>query len=177
MIDNVQSTHTDYVTTKKKFPLSIIANDIDSPLNVGGLFRLCDALGVKTLHLCGDTPVPPNSKINKTSRSTEKHIDYEVHSDAELLIEKLKSTGVIIIALEITSSSIALNTDELKIKLSNKPICLVLGSENAGINQSLLALSDITVHISMFGNNSSMNIVSAASIACYEITNHFLANQ
>ncbi|MBE9568116.1 MAG: TrmH family RNA methyltransferase, partial [Proteobacteria bacterium] len=47
--------------------------------------------------------------------------------------------------------------------------CLILGSENTGVNESLLSLSDITVHIKMFGHNSSMNVISAASIASYQI--------
>ena len=172
MRDNIQLTHADHSHSCKKFPLSLIANDINSPLNVGGLFRLCDALGVEKLYLCGDTPCPPNPKISKTSRSTEKHVNYETQADADLLVTNLKATGSIIIALEITSSSIAINADAFKHLMSDKKsVCLILGSENSGINKSLLALSDVTVHIPMAGNNSSMNVISAANIACYEITN------
>lgn len=174
MKNNRQSTHADYIATHKKFPLSIVANDIASALNVGGLFRLCDALGIKTLHLCGDTPTPPNSKINKTSRSTEKYIHYEINEDAEVLVKELKTAGILIIALEITSTSIAINTGEFKSQLAGNPSCLILGSENTGISQSLLALADITVHIPMVGSNSSMNVVAAANIASYEITNNYL---
>ncbi len=170
MPDNVQLTHEEHVRSTKKFPLSIIADDIIDPLNVGSLFRLCDALGIEKLYLCGKTPAPPNSKINKTSRSTEKSVDYEVHANAEMLVTRLKSSGFSIISLEITSSSLPISSDEFNQAIDHtKPVCLILGSENTGISESLLSLSDITTHIPMYGNNSSMNVISAASIACFEI--------
>ena len=170
MPDNIQLTHADYKPSGMKFPLSIIANDISSTTNVGSLFRLCDALGVEKLYLCGDTAVPPNSKISKTSRSTEKYVNYESGLNAETLVKKLKESGSLIISLEITSSSLAINSDQFAKNISKKsPVCLVLGSENAGVSKSLLSLSDISAHIPMYGNNSSMNVISAASIACFEI--------
>ncbi len=171
MHNNIQLTHAEHKPSEKKFPLSIIANDISSTANVGSLFRLCDALGIEKLYLCGDTPAPPNTKLNKTSRSTEKHVNYETGLNAEILLAQLKASGSFIISLEITSSSIAINSDEFAKYISNKsPVCLILGSENTGVSEALLSLSDITVHIPMYGNNSSMNVISAASIACFEIT-------
>ncbi len=168
---NTQLTHADHKPLTKKSPLSIIANDICHPANVGSLFRLSDALGIRKLYLCGNTTVPPNSKINKTSRSTEKHVDYEYYEDAQLLVENLKSTDSLIISLEITTSSIAINSAGFKkIIAATKPACLILGAENSGVSETLLSLSDVTVHIPMFGFNSSMNVISAASIACFEIT-------
>lgn len=170
MQNNIQLTHVDHKQSDKKFPLNIIANDINDPLNVGSLFRLCDALGIKTLYLCGDTPTPPNAKINKTSRSAEKYVNYESNDNVIKLANTLKTQGSLIISLEITSSSLAINSEEFKNLLgSKKSACLILGSENTGISDDLLSLSDVTTHIQMYGKNSSMNVISAASIACFEI--------
>lgn len=175
MNKNIQLTHADHEKSNIKFPLSIIANDMSSPLNVGSLFRLCDALGIEKLYLCGDTPAPPNSKINKTSRSTEKYVNHEVHANAESLVKKLKTAGSYVVSLEITSSSRAISSGEFTKALNmNKPLCLILGAENSGISDCLLSLSDLTVHIPMHGYNSSMNVISAASIACFEITRNLL---
>ncbi|VAW50707.1 TRNA/rRNA methyltransferase [hydrothermal vent metagenome] len=167
----MQLTHTEHKPSNNKFPLCIVAYNISSPNNVGSLFRLCDAMGIEKLYLCGNTAVPPNSKINKTSRSTEKHVDFEYHSSAENLVTKLKASNYLIISLEITTTSVAINSPSFSNAPANdQAICLILGSENTGINQTLLNMSDITTHIKMHGNNSSMNVISAASIACYEIT-------
>ncbi len=170
MTHNTQLTHADHIISDKKFPLSIIANNMNSPQNVGSLFRLCDALGVEKLFLCGNSAVPPNPKITRTSRSTEKYVVFEQHDDAEKLIATLKTSGVFIISLEITTASIAFASAEFKsIIRDQKPACLILGAENTGVSEDLLALSDLTTHITMHGNNSSMNVISAASIACFEI--------
>ncbi|VAW54082.1 hypothetical protein MNBD_GAMMA06-2 [hydrothermal vent metagenome] len=179
MKKNTQLTHKEHQATNHKFPLSIIANDLCDPLNVGSLFRLSDALGIEKLYLCGDTAVPPNTKINKTARSADKHVTFEYHKNAKDLVSKLKVAGEFIIALELTSSSIDVSSNEFSTviksatataKKNKKLLCLVLGSENTGVSENLLSLAELTVHIKMRGHNSSMNVISAASIACYEIT-------
>lgn len=174
---NTQLTHSQHNVSGKTSLLSIIASDINNPANVGSLFRLCDALGLKKLYLCGNTATPPNNKINKTSRSTEKYVDYETHQNTEDLIVQLKASGIFIISLEITTASIAINSSAFTRIITvnkNKSLALILGSEKKGINNSLLTLSNATCHIPMYGNNSSMNVISAASIACFEITQNLL---
>ena len=176
MSDNIQLEHEQHQPSGLHFPLNIIAVDMNSPQNVGSLFRLCDALGIKKLFLCGDTPTPPNTKINKTSRSTEKYVVYEQHKNATQLVSSLKETDAFIVSLEITSSSLAITSPSFNAALDNKKsVYLILGSENTGVDKSLLSLSDITVHIPMYGNNSSMNVISAASIACFAITENMQA--
>lgn len=177
MSDNIQLGHEDHQPSEKTFPLSIVTNNITDPLNVGSLFRLCDALGIEQLYLCGETPVPPNSKIKKTSRATEKNVRYQYVANAEKLVEQLIADGFTIVSLEITSSSLAINSAAFNAAIKNtikskSPVCLILGSENTGVSESLLALSHLTVHIPMLGKNSSMNVVSAASISCYQIINN-----
>ena len=168
MNKNTQLDHYAHRPSAQKYALSILADNLKSPLNVGSLFRLCDALGISRLYLCGSSCIPPNSKINKTSRSTEKYVDFDYHEDALQLVRTLKESGTSIIALEITSSSVSIDSDTFAREISQgKPVCLILGAENTGVDASLLALSDLTVHIPMAGQNSSMNVVSAASIACY----------
>ena len=174
MKNNTQLNHQAHKPTFKKHPLQIIASDIHDPLNVGSLFRLSDALGIEKLYLCGNTAVPPDNKINKTARATIKHVEYEYQENTETLVKSLKSSNVYIISLEITSSSLSINTEAFAKKIKNKqPVALIIGSENTGVSQTLLSLSDVSVHIPMSGNNSSMNLVSAASIACFEICQTF----
>lgn len=171
MHKNIQLAHSDHKPSGTRFPLAIIANDIADPLNTGGLFRITDALGIEKLYLCGETPAPPNTKISRTSRSTEKYVDHEYHADAEALVKTLKAAGALAVSLEISSSSIAISSAEFETTIaSGRPVCLIVGSENTGVSETLLSLSDLTVHIPMHGYNSSMNLVSAASIACFEIT-------
>ena len=51
--------------------------------------------------------------------------------------------------------------------LANKKIALVIGGENHGISSEVLQEIDIAVHITMYGKNSSMNVVQATGIALH----------
>jgi len=169
-MNNKQLNHDHHEASTTRYPVCFLAHDISLPGNVGSLFRMADALGVEKIYLSGATPVPPNRKIKKTSRSTENHVPYYYEKNPLELIQQLKSSGHTIISLEITSSSIDISNLSV---LGTEKVCLILGSENAGVDQRLLDVSDKTVHIPMLGKNSSMNIITACSIATFEITRKF----
>ena len=147
-------------------PLRLLAHDVDIALNVGALFRIGDALGVEHLHLSGSSPMPPDPKIRRTSRSAERHVAWSYAADPLDTVAALKSQGWRIVSLELSSASIALH--ELALVPGDR-VCLIVGAENAGVCQALLDASDVTVHIPMRGHNSSMNVANACAIATYEI--------
>nr|WP_154341430.1 TrmH family RNA methyltransferase [Flavobacterium sp. LC2016-23] len=135
--------------------------------NIGSLFRIGEAFGVENIIFLGkDIPLTPR-KINKTSRSTHLHVPHSTIEETADLITYLIENNFEIIALEIASNSKPLKEIILP---HNKKIALLIGSEVNGISDELLKISNQIVHINMFGNNSSMNVVQAASIALYEIT-------
>lgn len=107
----------------------------------------------------------------KTSRTTEKVVNFEIVDSAFKFISNLKESDCSIISLEITSNSLPINTFKFP---KNKPIILVAGDENFGISDDILQLSDEIIHIEMFGQNSSMNVVQATNIALYEITKQLI---
>lgn len=138
--------------------------------NIGSLFRIADAFGIEKLILCGEN-IPLGRKITKTSRATEKVVNYEVFESASKIIEDLKSKDYQIISLEITQNSKPIHAFKFSTK---KPIALVIGDENFGVSDSILNNSNAIIHIDMFGQNSSMNVVQATNIALYEITKQLL---
>lgn len=165
-MDNKQLEHTQHQPQKKKHPVCLLLNDFESPANVGSIFRLADAFGIEKIYLTGTTPVPPNRKMMRTSRATEKFVVHEYNRNGVDVINTLKSQCYQIISLEITTSSDDIRTLSLP---TNTKVCLILGSENEGVNSHLLTLSDKTVHIPMLGENSSINVASAGAIAIFEI--------
>lgn len=166
----MQLTHYNTSFKKRTFPITVISNNVTNSPNIGSLFRICDAFGVDKLILCG-SHIPLGRKITKTSRATEKAVNFEVQESALHAVENLKANGYQIISLEITENSRPLST----FKFSNKrPIALVVGDENFGVSEDILKLSNDIIHIDMYGQNSSMNVVQATNIALYEITKQLL---
>lgn len=169
-ISNMQLDH--YTTTFKQrtFPITLVCENVSNAPNIGSLFRTADAFGIEKLILCGNN-IPLGRKMSKTSRSTENYVDYEISNNALEIITNLKRKGYQLISLEITDNSEVLHEFQCS---KSQPIALVVGDENFGVSDSILKRSDRTIHIEMFGKNSSMNVVQAASVALYEITRQFL---
>ncbi len=165
-----QLTHYNTHFNKQVFPIILICENVTNAPNIGSLFRIADAFGVEKLILCGES-IPLGRKMTKTSRATEKVVNFEVKDKASEVVEILKKEGYTIISLEITSNSLPINNFHFS---REKPIALVVGDEKFGVSESVLKQSDSVVHIEMFGHNSSMNVVQAANIALYEITKQIM---
>ena len=167
----MQLKHEENQFEQSQFPITLVCDNIYFQQNIGSLFRIGEAFGIEKIIFLGkDIPLTPR-KINKTSRSTHLHVAHSIMEENEELIQYLQQHDYEIISLEITSTSRALKEFELP---SDKKIALILGSEINGISDELLAISNQIVHINMFGKNSSMNVVQAASIALYEITSKLI---
>lgn len=161
----MQLTHYTSNFKKQKHPITLICDNITNAPNIGSLFRIADAFNIEKLIFCGDN-IPIGRRMTKTSRSTEKYVNHKVEGKIEDVILQLKETHHII-ALEITENSTELSTFKLQ---DNKPIVLILGDENFGVSEFVLKKCDAVIHINMYGNNSSMNVSQATSIALYEFT-------
>lgn len=146
-----------------KFELIIILEDIRSALNVGAIFRTCDAVGAKKLVLTGITPCPPHSKIPKTALGAVDSVEWEYIADTKEAIDKY-SQSMNLIAVELTPK--AHNIYEYSF---NKPTALVFGNEISGVSNYALSKAKASVKIPMYGIKESLNISTSLGIAAYEV--------
>ncbi len=163
----MQLNHYNTTFLEKSHDIILACDSVNSPANIGSLFRVADSFGVKKI-LFGNTNVDTSSaRLKRTARSTQNWIPMEDNIDLVAVIAELCTKGYTPIALEITEKSIALNTLSI---FKNAKIIVVLGDEQLGVSADVLELCKKHVHIPMYGKNSSMNVVQAASVALYEIT-------
>ncbi|WP_378187709.1 TrmH family RNA methyltransferase [Aquimarina sp. W85] len=162
-----QLQHTTTTFYKRSHPIVLVCDHINSPANIGSIFRLADSFGVAHIYFIGDLVPIDSKRMERTARATHKIVPYDVVVDSNIVLKNLKDQSYAILALEITDSSIPIHTFKLQ---PNVPIALVLGDENTGVSQELLQLVDTALHINMYGNNSSMNVAMATGIALYELT-------
>jgi len=166
----LQLNHYNTNFKKYTFPIILVCDNVTNAPNIGSLFRVSDAFGIEKLILCGDN-ISIGRKITKTSRATEKVVNFKICDSASKVIQYLKNNNYQIISLEITETSKPIHTHQFS---KEKPIVLVIGDENFGVSEAILKLSDVIIHIDMFGQNSSMNVVQATNIALYEMTKQLL---
>lgn len=183
----------------KRNPIYFILEDIYDTYNIGGLFRLADALSIEKMYLVGETETPPNSRIRKASIGTYKIVPWEYCRDTKEAINKFKdSAGSIFITREShpdvgrgriesekivrapSSTVIAVEQHQNSILYTKAdysfPIALIFGNESYGIRKETLKLAHQIVEIPMFGINKSLNVIVAASIVSYHIIMKFLIN-
>ena len=156
---------------KKHFSITLVCDNVTNAPNIGSLFRICDAFGVEQIIFCGE-PITIGRKVSKTSRATEKVVNFKYLENIAVAIDELKRANYKITILEITNTSKPIHTFKFH---TDQSIALIIGDENFGISESVLKKADDTIHIEMFGQNSSMNVVQATNIALYEITKQIMS--
>jgi tRNA G18 (ribose-2'-O)-methylase SpoU len=161
----MQLDHYTSKFSKKTFPIVLVSDNVSHAANLGSLFRTADAFGVMHLIL-GGSPVELGRKFTKTSRATEQSVSFEQIENTLEKIKDLKSKNYVI-GLEITENSVQISDLDFP---ENSKIAFVIGDEKQGVSSSILEICDHVVHIEMYGQNSSMNVVQAASIGLYEFT-------
>lgn len=163
----MQLNHYNTTFLEKSHDIILACDSVNSPANIGSLFRVADSFGVKKILFGGVNVDVSSARLKRTARSTQNWVLMEDNLDLVSAITTLSDEGYIPIALEVTQKSTSLNTLNIP---ENAKIIVVLGDEQLGVSPSILELCETHVHIPMYGKNSSMNVVQAASVALYEIT-------
>lgn len=153
---------TQEVLAVKRNPIYLILENVYDTYNVGGLFRLADALAVEKLYLCGQMETPPNSRILKASIGTYKVVPWEYKETAVEAMTDVRKMNAKVYAVEQSENSVSY-TD---IKYTS-PVALIVGNETFGVLPETLKLADKVVEIPMWGINKSLNVIVSAAIVSY----------
>jgi len=162
-----QHSHNTTPFRSKKNSIVLVSDGVQSPANIGGLFRICEAFGISNIVFGGTTIDVTSARIKKTARETHLKIPFTVVENINASVKLLKKDGYRIIALEITKLS---NPIQELSRSDLKKIVLIVGNEQNGISEETLKIASQVVHIEMFGSNSSMNVVQATGIALFSLT-------
>lgn len=148
-------------------PLYFILENIYDTYNIGGLFRLADALAISKMYICGETEIPPNHKIVKASVGTYKVVPWAYKKTAQEAIEELRKEqeNIKIVAVEQDAASVPLQSADY-----SWPVALLVGNETYGVLPETLKKVDQIVEIPMWGINKSLNVIVSAAIVSYYLS-------
>lgn len=144
----------------------IIVDNVLDTYNVGSIFRLADAVSAKKIFLCGQTEIPPNTRIKKASINTTEWVDWEYKDSAVSAIKHLKSheKDISIVAIEQDATSVPYTRFHFKF-----PLALVVGHETSGVSSDVLNSCDAVVELPMWGVNVSLNVMVSLGIVLYKV--------
>lgn len=150
----------------RKFPLSVVLDNVRSVHNVGSVFRTADAFRLREVLLCGITAVPPSAEMHKTALGAEDSVAWRHFASTADALAELRARGVKVCVLEQCRRSVALQDFVFE------PGCeyaLVLGHEVHGVAQSVVDAADVVLEIPQFGTKHSLNVSVAAGMALWEM--------
>lgn len=145
---------------KNRHPLSLLLAGITDVRNIGSLFRLADAARLAHLYFYGDEAVLNHRKVRRVARAT---LEYVPHTTLDIDGVQALSHEQPFLGLEITDQSTPYT--ELADREGH---VLVIGHEAHGIPKPILDMCQQTMHLPMYGVNTSMNVAMAAGIAVYD---------
>jgi tRNA G18 (ribose-2'-O)-methylase SpoU len=140
----------------------IVADHIQSPMNVGAILRLAANIhATKVWLVYQEDPGFRLYKIKSTSSGASEKIDWEIISPKKL--PEVLPTDYEIVAIETTEDAQNIYQTRLPEK-----IAFVVGNERYGISDKLLRLCSQKVFIPIPGPISSLNVSHALSIGLFE---------
>lgn len=170
-MENKQLTHFEFKKTQKEFGNNIIfiLENLEHSENIGSAFRLADAFNIEEVIIVNNGELS-FEKIRKTARSSEKIVKYQIVDNIDSAIDIALNKNYTPFALEITSKSKPLREYDFSNYFG---IALIVGNEKHGVKEETLLKIKNTIHIDMYGTNSSMNVASVLAIATYKISEDY----
>ena len=147
----------------KKDALILILDQINDVRNFGAIIRTAEVSGVDAIIIQNQSSAPINADTVKTSAGGVFNVPICKVSHIKDAIYHLKASKIMIIA---ASEKAEKNIYDLTLK---KSLAIIMGSEERGINPSVLKLSDEMVKLPMFGKIESLNVSVASGIFLYEV--------
>ncbi len=143
----------------------VVLEDIVDSTNVGAIFRSAAALGVDAVLLSPRCADPLYRRSIKVAMGAVFEVPWTRLPTWYDALPALADTGFTTVAL--TPAPDAVPLDELVGRLAGAKLCLVVGSEGAGLSGRWLASADLRAAIPMANGVDSLNVAAAAAIAFY----------
>ncbi len=158
------SIDADPLLRQKAAQLSIICDNLRSVFNVGSLFRTAECLGLGEILLCGISPTPLHSNMEKTAMGTQSLVKWRQFESTDDAITDCRQRGLRVYALETVQGATSVFKARYQL-----PLAMLIGNESLGIEPNLLKLCDEYLYIPQLGWKNSLNVGVASAICLYQM--------
>ena len=144
----------------------ILLENVRSVLNVGGVFRIADAVGAEKVLLVGYTPAPldrmgrENSKLAKTALGAERSVLWRQYATTEKALAAHPDCVPVVVEQSPTAVPYTEHTP-----LQN--MLYIFGNEVDGVQSTTLQAVSTHVHLPMCGIKESLNVTTAVAVILY----------
>jgi tRNA G18 (ribose-2'-O)-methylase SpoU len=143
----------------------VVLEDIVDHTNVGAIFRCVAALGFDAVVLAPRCADPLYRRSVRVSMGSVFAVPYARMDDWRGGLAGLRAAGFRLLALTLAPDAVPIG--DLADSGPDARLALLLGTEGDGLSTRWRAQADLSVRIPMQRGVDSLNVASAAAIACY----------
>jgi len=142
----------------------VALDGVTDPGNLGAILRVAGASGATGVVIPRHRAAPLTPAAVKAAAGAVEHVPVAVVSGIPGALERAVRAQVwtVGLAAEGTTSVFAL-------EVADRPVMLVLGAEGRGLARLTRERCDLLVSIPMPGALDSLNVATAAAVACFEV--------
>ncbi|MGE0813556.1 MAG: TrmH family RNA methyltransferase [Vicinamibacterales bacterium] len=137
----------------------VVAEGVNNPDNVGGLFRNAAALGAAALVLGPDCGDPFYRKAIRTSMAATLRLPWASAGAWPDALDALRRAGLAIVAATPGPGAVSLYDAGLPARAA-----VLVGAEGPGLSPAAIAKADLCVRIPMHADMDSLNVATAAAV-------------
>lgn len=150
------------VLNKNDKPLFLILDQLSDARNFGAIIRTAECTGVDGIIIQKQGSAPVNGDTIKTSAGAVFNIPICKVDHIKDAIFHLQASGIKTVAATEKTDYNIYDID------FNTPVAIIMGSEDRGINPSVLKIVDEKAKLPMYGNIGSLNVSVACGAFLYE---------
>lgn len=150
----------------------VICEDVNNHTNLGALFRSVAGLGADAVLLSPSCTDPLYRRSVRVSMGEVFAVPYATLAPWPAALQQVRHAGFRLLALTPAASAVPLH--RLPATDRARPALLV-GAEGSGLSAAALAAADVAVAIPMQRGVDSLNVATAAAVACWEMFRERLA--
>lgn len=150
------------VMENKKNPLFLILDQLSDARNFGAIIRTAECTGVDGIIIQKQGSAPVNGDTVKTSAGAVFNVPICKVDHIKDAIFYLQGSGVKTVAATEKTENVLYDIN------LNQPVAIIMGSEDKGVNPSVLKIVDEKAKLPMFGTISSLNVSVACGAFLYE---------
>lgn len=147
---------------KVEVPLLLILDGITDVRNLGAIARSAECSGVHAIIVPKKGSAEINPDTIKTSAGALYKIDVCREESLTKTVRFLQDSGVRVVVCTEKTQDLIYSVD------FTGPTAIIMGSEDVGVSDDLIRISDNLAKIPMFGEIGSLNVSVASGIVLYE---------
>lgn len=148
-------------------PFLVVLDGITDPQNLGAILRSAVGAGATGAVLPQHRAVHVTPTVAKAAAGAVEHLPIAVVGGLAATLLRAKDAGLWLVGLDGAGT-----TGLFDLQLGDEPVALVLGAEGRGLGRLVAQRCDVLASIPLRGAVASLNVASAAALACFEVARH-----